>query len=402
MTEHTDIDRLLESWFDDGPTMLPDRVVTVVADRIGRQGQRRAWRLDRRPKVNLLLKVAIAAAIGIALLGGAVILAGNRNTGPAPLPVPSPPPSAAAGSPPASAGVTPVGAADVLRARWVANDPGSDVLGTGSGPIDLTISASGGDLSVGNLGSAGSFASTVVGSTDDQVTIALDRASRSCPAGSEGTYGWAVSADGAQLTLTALTDDCPDRTIALARTWGRSLVGSTTTGAGVVDAFEPAFSIVLPDGAYDSRTLTDYFETGAANGNGLMVWKNPQGFTDPCSQAERYPYTAGADALVAYFRQNPGFNVIEATPLQIDGHHAVHLVTEAKSDYAGCPGQELLLFTPKACDCHWIAGPGFRDSYYVVDVGQDTLVFELSSADPKTDESPITKTLQIPARLPGE
>ena len=100
-----------------------------------------------------------------------------------------------------------------------------------------------------------------------------------------------------------------------------------------------------------------------------MVWKNPQGFTDPCSQAERYPYTAGADALVAYFRQNPGFNVIEATPLQIDGHHAVHLVTEAKTDYAGCPGQELLLFTPKSCDCHWIAGPGFRDSYYVVDVG---------------------------------
>ena len=80
MTEHTDIDRLLESWFDDGPTMLPDRVVAVVADRIGRQGQRRAWRLDRRPKVNLFLKIAIVAAIGIALLGGAVILAGNRNT----------------------------------------------------------------------------------------------------------------------------------------------------------------------------------------------------------------------------------------------------------------------------------------------------------------------------------
>ena len=104
MTEHTDIDRLLESWFDDGPTMLPDRVITVVADRIGRQGQRRAWRLDRRPKVNLFLKVAIVAAIGIALLGGAVILAGNRNAGPVPEPVPSPSPSAAAGSPAASVG----------------------------------------------------------------------------------------------------------------------------------------------------------------------------------------------------------------------------------------------------------------------------------------------------------
>ena len=142
MTEHTDIDRLLESWFDDGPTVLPDRVVTVVADRIGRQSQRHAWTLERRPKVNLFLKVAIAAAIGIALLGGAVLLAGNRNTGPAPMPEPSPSPtaaaSAAAGSP-----IVATSAGDALRARWIANDPGSDILGTGGGPIDLTISASG-------------------------------------------------------------------------------------------------------------------------------------------------------------------------------------------------------------------------------------------------------------------
>ncbi len=99
MTEHTDIDRLLETWFDDGPTMLPDRVVTVVADRIARQGQRRAWRSDRRPIVNLFLKVAVAAAIGIALLGGAVFLAGNRNNGPAPAPEASPSASAAPASP---------------------------------------------------------------------------------------------------------------------------------------------------------------------------------------------------------------------------------------------------------------------------------------------------------------
>ena len=37
MTEYTDIDRLLKTWFADGPTAMPDRVVTVVADRIGRQ-----------------------------------------------------------------------------------------------------------------------------------------------------------------------------------------------------------------------------------------------------------------------------------------------------------------------------------------------------------------------------
>ncbi len=27
MNEHTDIERVLERWFDDGPTTMPDRVV---------------------------------------------------------------------------------------------------------------------------------------------------------------------------------------------------------------------------------------------------------------------------------------------------------------------------------------------------------------------------------------
>lgn len=396
MTEHTDIDRLLETWFADGPTTMPDRVVTVVADRIGHQGQRRTWFLDRRPKVNVFLKVVLAAALGIAVIGGAIFLAGSRNTTPTPAPLPSPAPSASGvdASAPAQTGV-----AEALRARWVADDPGNETLGTGGGPIDMTITASGTDLAVGNLGAAGSFASTVLEANGDQIRIAMDRESRSCSAGSEGVYSWALAPDGAQLTITAVSDECRDRPLALARTWGRSLVGSSTTGTGIVDAFEPAFSIDLPDGSYDSRTLADYVEIGAPGGTDLMVWKNPQGFADPCAQPERYPYLPGADALVKYFRQNPAFNVIEATPLVIDGHHAVHLVTEAKLDYAACPGQELLLFTPKACDCHWIAGPGFRDSFYLIDVGDDTLAFEIN---PTSDESPITDTLRIPATLSGQ
>ena len=49
MNDHSDIERVLATWFDDGPSTMPDRVVDVVADRIGRQSQRRAWRLDWRP-----------------------------------------------------------------------------------------------------------------------------------------------------------------------------------------------------------------------------------------------------------------------------------------------------------------------------------------------------------------
>ena len=48
MTQPRDIERLLDHWFADGSSVAPDRVVDVVADRIERQPQRPAWRLDWR------------------------------------------------------------------------------------------------------------------------------------------------------------------------------------------------------------------------------------------------------------------------------------------------------------------------------------------------------------------
>ena len=47
MTQQRDIERLLDHWFADGSSVAPDRVIDVVADRIERQPQRPAWRLER-------------------------------------------------------------------------------------------------------------------------------------------------------------------------------------------------------------------------------------------------------------------------------------------------------------------------------------------------------------------
>ena len=49
MTQQRDIERLLDQWFSDGPGQAPDRVVDIVTDRIERQSQRPAWRLQWRP-----------------------------------------------------------------------------------------------------------------------------------------------------------------------------------------------------------------------------------------------------------------------------------------------------------------------------------------------------------------
>jgi hypothetical protein len=402
MNQHTDLDRILETWFDDGPTVMPDRVVAVVADRIGRQAQRRAWRLDRRPNVNVFLKVAVAAAISIALIGGAVLLVGGRLTGPTPVPLPSASPEAASAAPATAALIGPL--PESTRAKWLANASSLPSLQNGGGPVSLVVNTAGTGLSTDNFAPGASFGSTVGAIADDQIRVTLDRDSGGCPAGAVGTYRWALSPDGSQLQVFTLDDDCVSRSEALTRTWARSLTGaSTSMGAGVVDTMDPDFAVTLPDDNYEARTLPDFVEIGGSNGFSLIVMKNPQGFADACSDLqERYPYTPGAEAFVEYFRQNDAFTVIESTPLRVDDKSAIHLVVEGKPDYAPCPGKELMEYTPQACDCHFILGQGGRDSLFLVDVGTDTFMFVVSPVQETALETPVIESIRIPVDLPSQ
>jgi hypothetical protein len=93
VTHDRDIERILDRWLSDGPVQVHDRVMDAVAERIGRQHQRPAWRLDRRlHPVNTYAKLAAAiAAVLIVAAGGLFILRpGSSNIGgPGPTPTPS-------------------------------------------------------------------------------------------------------------------------------------------------------------------------------------------------------------------------------------------------------------------------------------------------------------------------
>jgi hypothetical protein len=103
MTNDRQIERLLDSWFTEGPTVVPDRTIDGVAARITRQTQRPAWRLQpwRFPPVNTPLKlVLIGAALIVALAAGSILIAGGRGQGvvtapPTPTPTVAPTPTAA-------------------------------------------------------------------------------------------------------------------------------------------------------------------------------------------------------------------------------------------------------------------------------------------------------------------
>jgi len=103
MTQHRDTEQLLDAWMRDGPTVAPDRVLDVVVDRIERQGQRPAWRLDwRRTTLNPTIKLAAAAlaVVIVAVIGYNLLPAGSTGVGgpqptasPAPTPIATPTPT---------------------------------------------------------------------------------------------------------------------------------------------------------------------------------------------------------------------------------------------------------------------------------------------------------------------
>lgn len=91
MNQRSDIDRLLRHWMDDGPSVMPDRVIDVVADRISVQRQRRSWRLLRRLPMTQLVKLgAAAAAVLVVAVIGWNLLPGPVGPGSTPAPTPSP------------------------------------------------------------------------------------------------------------------------------------------------------------------------------------------------------------------------------------------------------------------------------------------------------------------------
>jgi len=103
MNERSDLDRALNAWFDDGPTVMPNRVIEVVADRIARQPQRGAWRLlPRRLTVRTfqisagLAAVLIVAIAGWSLLARPASVGGPPTAAPTALPSPTAAPSPSA------------------------------------------------------------------------------------------------------------------------------------------------------------------------------------------------------------------------------------------------------------------------------------------------------------------
>lgn len=127
MNDRSDIERVLGYWLEDGPVAMPDRVVDVVARRIGQRPQRRSWRLIRRSPMSPILRWgAAAAAVLVIAVVGYNLLPGNGIGGPGPSPTPTLQPSA---TPVASASPSPASSSSAVFPQWWTSDSPSDGAG---------------------------------------------------------------------------------------------------------------------------------------------------------------------------------------------------------------------------------------------------------------------------------
>jgi hypothetical protein len=395
MTATRDFDDIARAWLDLMPDEVPDRAVAAVIDAVA------TTRQMRRPIVNFqrtrpMSRLLLAGAAAVLVVVSGIILLGPRRSsevaGPSSVPLPT-----------ASASGPLVGAAldDALRATWLSTTGENPLLQNGAGPVSMTIGSTGTSIAASNFGPGYGFASSTGAAAPDRLELVLERASGDCPPGTRGIYHWQFFANRSELSLTTVSEDCPKRGAVFSRRWVRSLVEPTTVGAGVIDSMSPAFAITLPDDTYSARTLDDFIEIGGTNGYSLMVFKNPQTFVDPCStDEERVPYVPGGEAFIEHFRSNDAFDVGATTQLTLDGRKAFHVAISGKSNYARCPDQPLYQYTPKACNCHFIVGPGGTDSMYLVEVGTDTFLFIVSPFG-NYSERDVMNSLRIPATLPG-
>ena len=82
MKNKPDIERVLDRWFEEGPTVVPDRVLESALEMINQTSQRRVWYVSwRYGAMSNFAKVAVAGVLVLAVGVVGFVLA-ERNSRP--------------------------------------------------------------------------------------------------------------------------------------------------------------------------------------------------------------------------------------------------------------------------------------------------------------------------------
>lgn len=212
-----------------------------------------------------------------------------------------------------------------------------------------------------------------------------------------GTYDVEILSS-TQIRVSARDDTCTARIPILTGTWNRSLAHASRGGPGVAANFLPILEFSLPEGSYSGRgdDGRDEIVIDSATST-YKVWKDLDGFLDPCDIGKgRLLIEPGMDALLAYFEDDPRFEVTRREEYELDGHRAVEIdivigggLEEPCWTFDGDSGNRrgVLTWVPQGAPqgSFWNDQIGGRDTLVVTEVDGATLMFEwLTSAHSDT------------------
>ena len=267
------------------------------------------------------LPLLIALAGIVTVMAGLLLLSSG---GPAPMPTAAPSVSSA----PTSSS-NPSAIPEALAGGWLAASRGTAI----EDPSVTIISFERlGDrppstVSIDRQGFSPILLSTAMEVSPGVLELRSENINGGCQSGHVGTYRSSASTDGQWLTLSIIDDECPARGDVLPGTWQRSLAHDSRGGPGVSTALTPFVQFTLPPGTYSGRGTgerdTMVIDSATAT---YKVWKNLEGFADPCDiVAGRLAVEPGLDGLLAYFEDDPRFEITRREEYELDGHRAVEI-----------------------------------------------------------------------------
>lgn len=409
MTRDRDIERVLDRFYAEGPSEMPDRVFLGVFDRIERVPQRRLASLTRFATMNRNVRLALAAAIVVAVAGvGAFALSKLPNAA-AP---PSPSPSIAIGS---SEGPVPV----ALQGRWVGaqrvvpeapEPPARNALNLSDAQLSFALSGQ---------GTATQFASTAAFIASDQLRLRGATTDGGCKPRDEGIYSFTMDSSGTALTFTPISDACGPRAAALAGAWTHVgctddqgwCLGDLASGTHQSNVFTPLvppadwqydygrFSYTVPDGWANFGDFPTHYrlaKQGASENTAIFLWADVVAHSQDasCSRTAEPGVGRTASAITDWLTTLPGLVATTPTPVTVGGLAGFWLDLSVAADWTQiCPYSEgkplVMTFVDSDVDSHpgpegfdWNIGAGGYSRYFLLDLGDGrTLLIEIGASD---------------------
>ena len=422
MTRRRDIEPVLDAWFLDGPTEMPDRLFEAVLDRVDRTPQGRLARLNLRfaamnPNVRIATAAAVvvvAAGVGFAMLGRGP---SNSQTGGSPSPSSTSSPAASAG------GQVPV----ELQERWMGGvRPDISVPGAGA---SLVFAASTVAVTQSNAGDVPHLSSSASSLGADKLRFVLADAVAGCRQGDVGVYSWSLSPSKRTLTIAADSDDCAPRLASFPGVWWH--MGCTDSGdfcLGDIDAgtyssqyfdpfvpangpWKPRFDALryrVPSGwanGYDYPGTFSLRKQTAPNDAGIFMWSDVAivSNADPCSETPEPTVAHAADAMTDWLTSAPG--VVASTPRDVSlGALSGRTIdvsmdpswTKTCSFSDGKPTRPLFTDTVAGPGLQWGLGPETRMRLYILDIGDGrAVVVDIEGQDKLTYDSMLSEASSI-------